>query len=380
MLNTIKTLTENQGFFTIHDVVKLSGLPHSTINDWVRRLLSENFTECIKPTRGRVSALYAYKPKPLPSISPCKRIFATVDQSHKIAEIFHECMSEGAIHFCSLGYRRSGGVVRTTRCEGPLLRIRVSVGRKRVSIGPPPAPSLGIEEVSINDDKAHMKIKASGGPAYSLTKAMTHAKGVLGVEWTKNGRGVEGTVTLRALRHLLIAVDDTDSESEGATWALTLDLLRKLCEEFKNIEPISHKVVALNPSTPYKTVGNYASFIELGVPVSSSDNVINRAVDLLKEKTYSNETAIAIKRGLRIPAALRIFSRKARSKVLKIREAYTLAHDLGIEIREVTGRRGAIGAMAALSFADERPEELLISDLYLPRRPALFYSNVKGVK
>jgi DNA-binding IclR family transcriptional regulator len=93
LIDIIEEITSDKGYFDVQDLVSRTGLPRSTLQDWINRFVDEGCVEVLEERAGRRRARYARRrTRSLPT-SACKRIFTTADG--ETAEIFHECRSEG---------------------------------------------------------------------------------------------------------------------------------------------------------------------------------------------------------------------------------------------------------------------------------------------
>ncbi len=359
-LNLVKTLSKEKGFFTITDIIDETNTPRSTIQDWINRLIIEGYIVKMEDAAGSRPAKFNYVMK---SEYPtaCKNIFTCLDRKHDLVEIYHFCGSEGCTAYCASAHKQTGGAILETRHEGFILRELAKIGKAPL-IGLGSKAGVGIEAISIEDNMIVQSIKATGGPAYSLTETMGGAIGVKRIEHTKKDTYIEGKIYTDALQHVTIGIDDTDDLEEGATWATSLALLNNL----KRINRIAHKIVFLNPSIKYKTLGNNAAFIEFAVKESSYDLVISNVVDFLQYKTVSEETAIAIMKGLVVPNELKAFANLVREKEVPISTAEQVAKDLNIDLIEITGTRGKVGALASIAFLREDPSSLMNPDAKIP--------------
>ncbi len=357
-LNLVKSITKKKGYFTINDIMKETNSPRSTIQDWINRLIHEGYITRIEEAAGSKPAKFNYIMK---SEYPtaCKNIFTCLDRVNNLVEIYHFCGSEGCTSYCAYAHRQTGGVIIETRYDGMFLRELAKIGREPL-IGLGSKSAVGIEEIFIEENEIVQTIKATGGPAYSLTETMGGAIGVKRIEHSKQISYIEGKIYTAALEHITVGIDDTDDVEEGATWATSLALLNNL----KNVHRIAHKIVFLNPEIPYKTMGNNASFIEFAVRESNFPRVLNDIQEFLRNKTVSEETAIAVMRGLIVPLNLKHFANKVRSKEISITEAEKVASELPtVNLYEITGEQGKIGALASLAFLREDATSLLNPDI-----------------
>ncbi|MEM3586890.1 MAG: hypothetical protein QXO71_06150 [Candidatus Jordarchaeaceae archaeon] len=356
-IGLVRRLTDEHGSFTVQDIIIETGLPRSTVQDWIRRLLEEQQICLLENASGRKPARYAFKLRPSLPYSACKRIFTTVDIAHGIGEIYHNCSSEGAVMFCAFTHRRAGSAIISTKYEGLMLREKFRLGDSfEKKIDNSTGSSVVVERVDLYDGKIVQTVKAFGGPAHSLTETMRNAKGVLCIELEDKGSYTVGRIFTEPLEHLTIGIDDTDTEEDGATWALSLSLLNHLDE---NIEKISHKIVVLNPNIKYKTAGNVASFLEIAVDPLKYNEIIDKSINFLEKNTLSENTAFAVLHGLKIPDEVKKFANEVRTKEVKISDAKKIAEKCGIEIFEVTGERGIVGAVASLAFFESDSEVLM---------------------
>ncbi len=343
LINLIEEITRDKGYFDVQDLVGRTGLPRSTLQDWINRFVDEGCVEVLEERAGRRRARYARRrTRSLPT-SACKRIFTTADGD--AAEIFHECRSEGCISFCEYMYARGNPHVRK---NGLILRQRVKVG-SALQCGD--KASLCLEKVEARDGLIYQHIRTFGGPAYSLTEMMEQADGVLEIKYAAQDSYVKGVIATEALTHVVIGVDDTDTPEHGATFALTLSLL-DLLASIEGVYRISHNVGFLYPGVPGITAGNAVSYVELGVKPELAAAIVETAADYVRAETKSRQTGMAVKTGLRRCPELVRFTRRARTGIVSVEEALAAAEKSRVATYEVTGRRGIIGAVAALGMVD----------------------------
>lgn len=329
-------------------------MPRSTFCDWVKRFLRAGLIEELEPARGRRPAKYVCKQDVEHLVSPCKRIFATVDLRAGLAEVYHECVSVGALNYCAKEYLRGGGSTIGTFIEGPLLRIRMMLNLHReVRVGKPPLPAIGVTGLEVYGGELEFSVKVYGGAAYSIIKSMSYARGVLNTRWFKKGDQYCSKIKLKVYEHLSIGIDDTDREGDGATWALAIELMSELRRLFPDIEPIAHKVVQLYPYLDEKTGGNYASLIEVAVPPELKGAVVSTACDIVASKTKSPNTSVALMWGLTVPEEVKKLLISARKSKVTIQEVLEKMNKMeNVVVKEITGLRGCIGALAALACSD----------------------------
>ncbi|MBQ3684612.1 MAG: sugar-specific transcriptional regulator TrmB [Methanomicrobium sp.] len=356
LLDLMRECTLKNGFFTVHDIECVTKLPRSTVQDWVNRLADEKCVLVKEEKRGRNPAKYMARSVMLQS--SCKRIFTTVDEDR--VAIYHECRSAGCAAFCTYHHSLAKGAVFGEHREGMFLieyaalKDGISSGDNgsrespdAVKIGSFPLSAVGISDVRREGDMIVQQIRCFGGPAYSLTEMMKTAEGVCDIRICgTDSRGIiTGEILTRAMKHLIIGIDDTDSEEGGATFALALGLLQYL-GKMNGVIPISHRVVMLNPALEC-TAGNSCSFIELAVLPEVADEVKELAARFVEDESLSDNWGIAVREGFVISEPLRRFGFSARERVITDDEIADIAAGENLFIR---GGKGVVGAVAAISF------------------------------
>ncbi len=350
-LRLMRQYTLESGFFTVTDIQKAAGIPRSTAQDWVNRLVQEGCVLLKDGKRGRNAARFAAI-SAMPS-STCRRIFTTVDGDS--VGIYHDCMSGACAAFCGYHHALAGGVIERVQRDGTLLRETARLGSDEISVGLSPLPAVGVCGVDREDGTIVQHIRCIGGPAYSLSDMMARAEGVVRVESEHGPQIVEGKVWTRALMQVTIGIDDTDTRDGGATFALALALLSYVSRQ-KGVIPISHHVVMLNPDVYSKTAGNSASYIEIAVTPDSYTRLPEKIRRFIADESLSNEWGIAIRTGLGLPEGLRDYGRMARQQVIGRAIAEVTAERFGIVMY---GGNGVIGALGAVALAG-LPNEILL--------------------
>lgn len=342
-LRFMRQCTLDAGSFTVTDMARRTGIPRSTAQDWINRLLSEQCISIIREKRGRHPARYASK-SAIPQ-SACRRIFTTLDRDK--VEIYHECLSGSCAAFCEYHHRISGGILTSVSREGTLLRECASMGEREAIIGLHPKPAVGVLGIRKNNDGTiTQRIRCVGGPAYSLTDMMSQAEGVCNVQLNRNEGLVEGEVTTRALTYGAVGIDDTDCQDAGATFAISLALLQVL-STIRGVIPIGHHVVMLNPAYERRTAGNAASYIEFAFEPHLFDTISARSHSFVSDESYSDQWGIAVKKGFLVSKNLRYYGERVRTTSVTNDEAMAVAMQEGIYL---AGGRGTIGALASLGF------------------------------
>ena len=350
-LRLMRQFTLDAGFFTVTDIHSAAAIPRSTAQDWVNRLVQEGCVFLREKKRGRSAARYAAI-SAMPA-STCRRIFTTVDGDR--VEIFHDCVSGACAAFCGYHHTLAGGALVRVERDGTLLRECGKIGNHIISIGLSPLPAVGVAGIEPEGEYIVQHIQCIGGPAYSLTDMMARAEGVVRVEPIHTGNLVTGKVWTRALTHVTIGIDDTDSKEGGATFALALALLTHVTR-IKGVLPISHHVVMLNPNIFSKTAGNSASYIEVAAPPTRVEELAEKTRRFVADEALSPEWGIAIRTGICVPKRLREYGRLVRKEVTSRAVAEATAERFGITL---SGGNGVIGALGAVALG-RLPHEVLL--------------------
>lgn len=351
LLNLMRTMTLQKGHFTVSDIAEITLLPRSTVQDWLSRLIDERCVIQKEEKRGRHPAKFVVTSTMLSSA--CRRIFTTIDGD--AVSIYHECMSGGCAAYCAYFHEQAQGAITNVNRDGTLLIERARLGVFEADIGQYPNSPVGVVAVRREGDMIVQTIRCIGGPAYSLTDMMSMAEGVVDVRLKKIGNLVEGEVITRTLCHLIIGIDDTDSNSGGATFALALGLLQFI-GKLEGVIPISHHVVMLNPSIEERTTGNSCSFIECAIENDRLPQILDIITRYVSEESLSDSWGVAVKQGFIIPDELRNYGLMARKDRISRDFADSVAAACNIS---TFGGRGIIGAIAAISYAG-LPNELLL--------------------
>jgi methanogenesis imperfect marker protein 11 len=159
---------------------------------------------------------------------------------------------------------------------------------------------------------------------------------------------VEVTVVSRKLRRLIFGVDDTDSKEQGASWVLMMDLMKSM----PWAEPLLHKIVQLNPKVPEKTTSCVSIGASFACEEKNIEKAIEYAIEFVKKNTLSSHTSLAIYEGLMIPEPVESYGLSAKDTIKTLKEAEMIANENLVRLVEITGKRGKIGALAAIGCFD----------------------------
>lgn len=284
-----------------------------------------------------------------------KRLITMVDERSGRARIVEECCAQGPVEWDAVNRLRARGVIEHVEVQGTTLTMDTRLGEGEVRFGAASKDTGGqaLKAVVVDGDVVETTWLGLAGASVGVGACLPQAEGVLKVEYLSDeevggGRKVELKLTTPLHRRVVIGIDDTDTKEKGATWAMGL----KLAREMPHGVFLTHKIVQLNPNAPQKTTNCASTAVSFAVPPDGVAEAVGWAKGYVAENTYSDETAMAVWVGLEVPPALARYGSEAKTTILSIHDAEHAAGEHGVEIVEVTGRRGSIGAVAAIGCVD----------------------------
>ncbi|MBE8539118.1 methanogenesis marker protein 11 [Geoglobus acetivorans] len=296
----------------------------------------------------------------IPWISPYRKLVAMTDGEFIELHEYHargKCI--GGAAWETYHYPRVSDLIISARREGARNIFVLKKGETKLKLIPGIA-GAGIESATIKKDSIEITYSGLAGGGIAATVCRGLAEGVDGIEIINLGGGAElgrAKIRLKPHRKVVIGIDDTDSREGGATWALANEIAHAI--EKKGLgHYLSHAIVQLYTKTPEKTT-NCVS-IAVTFATESKEKLVSEFATRLRETTLSDETAMAVWDRVLIPDELKRYAKDAKSRVVQIEEAMKVAERLGIQVVEITGERGVIGAMASLGFADNPDEAVMV--------------------
>lgn len=283
------------------------------------------------------------------------RLVTLVDESAGKVRIIEMCTAQGPVEWDAVNRWRAGGIVERIDVHGNWLIMDSIIGERPVKFGPVSAESGGqaLKGAHVRDGVVETLWAGVAGASIGVGACLPQAKGVIKTEYEEmmdlgGAKEVHVKIFTPELRHLLIGIDDTDSNEKGATWALGLNLARSVPDAIF----LQHKIVQLNHHAPHKTTNCTSTAISLAVAPNKVASAIKYAVDFVEDNTVSEQTSVATWTGIEIPEEALRFGLKAKEIILTIEDAEDAAKKAGIDLREITGPRGKIGALAAIGCFD----------------------------
>ena len=257
----------------------------------------------------------------------------------------------------ALHFPLTSSLVKKSYREGNITILILNQGKAKLKLTPSFAP-IGISECSITkDNKIAITFAGFGGGGVSASFSRGMADGIEKIHIIQEGGGNKlgiGRIVLPAKKILLIGVDDTDNENEGATYALahniSVDIAKKL-----NVFYATHNNIQLFPYNPYKTKNCMATLVSFIYDNDSKkEKIVKEFTRQLKRYTVSPETGMAIFEGFSLPSTLIDFSTSLKFHMLSsMDDLKKVCAKTRVKLYAITGERGLIGATAALGFFDK---------------------------
>ena len=293
-----------------------------------------------------------------PWIAPYKKVITMVDNDLVEIVEYHPCI--GGSEWVVYQYERSSELVKKSNRDGNKHTFLVEVGKSDFNLKASFA-AAGIEEVSVEGDEVKVVHAGLAGAGVGAAMCRGMAEGVKRVELYDIGGGSKvgrAAVVTPKLQKIVIGIDDTDTKEEGATWTLANNVGIELSK--MGFEYIDHVIVQLYPHNPNKTQNCVSIALVFAIKPGDRERIIEETRKLLKKHTLSNKTAMAVLDGVLIPKKLREYAEAAKKSMIYLDEAEKAAEEIGIQLIEVTGAEGKIGALAALGLYNDIKEAVKV--------------------
>lgn len=285
----------------------------------------------------------------------CQGFITMVDEENAVAQIIEFCRSKGPVEWDIVNRRRTGGVIEDIRSEGTMLVMDTVIGERPLRFGPASAElgAQGLSSVEVVGDTVHTKWKGIAGASVGIGACIPQCPDVIETIYPDvlemgGAKTLETEIVSRKTVRVVIGVDDTDTPEQGASWVATM----KLGRDCPYGRCIGHKIVQLNPKAPNKTTNCCGTAVAFAVTEEDLPKLIGFAEDYIRKESYSDDTVMTVLTGLRIPKDLEEWSWSAKSVLYTIEDAEAVAERNGVRIIHVTGRKGTIGAVAAVGCFD----------------------------
>ncbi len=293
-----------------------------------------------------------------PWIAPYQKVITMVDQDQVEIVEYHPCLSGS--HWIVHQYQRTSELILKSYRDGNKHVFITKIGKTPLELKAS-INAAGIEEVAVEGNEVRVVHAGLAGAGVGAAMCRGMAEGVKRVELYDVGGGSKmgkAAVITPKLEKVVIGVDDTDTKDEGATWTMAHNMGMDLAKQ--GFQYLDHVIVQLYPHNPHKTQNCVSIALTFAVKPGEKDKLIKKAQKILKEKTLSEKTSIAVLEGISIPKALREYAERAKKSMITIEEAEAVAKEVGVELIEVTGSHGKIGALAALGLYDDVDEAVQV--------------------
>ncbi len=285
----------------------------------------------------------------------CKGLYTLVDEKNGVATIIEECSAKGPVEWDAANRRRAGGVLTDIRVEGTTLIMDAVIGEREVNFGPASKDvgGQGLKALRVDGDRVITTWVGLAGASVGIGACMPQGPGTIEAVYPDDvkiggAHRVEVSVVTPKLVRVIYAVDDTDTKEKGASWVLMLQMAR----EIKLGHHLEHKIVQLNPNVPEKTTNCVAVGVSFAVAEKDIPALTEQVIKFIKDHTYSENTTLAIFQGLKVPDEVVEYGRRAKREILKVEDARQVAERNGVQLVNVTGDRGTIGAVAGIGCFD----------------------------
>ncbi|HUT27014.1 MAG TPA: hypothetical protein VMW85_03065 [Methanomassiliicoccales archaeon] len=285
----------------------------------------------------------------------CRGIFTLIDEKNGVAQVIEECSAKGPVEWDACNRKRAGGAITNITVEGNTITMDTIIGEREIRFGPASKDvgGQGLRSVTVDGEEVRTTWVGLAGASVGVGACMPQGPGTIATEYPDDvqiggGHRVEVTIITPKMVRVIISVDDTDTKQKGATWSMML----KVAQACPIGHLLKHKIIQLNPKVPEKTT-NCSS---VGVSFAIKENELPALLEYFKEElrksTLSSETTMAYYVGLKVPPELEDYGWKAKSVIYIPQQAVDVAQRNGVEIVEITGKRGIIGAVAAIGCFD----------------------------
>jgi methanogenesis imperfect marker protein 11 len=285
----------------------------------------------------------------------CRGVYTMVDEAEGTARIIEECSAKGPVEWDAVNRRRAGGAITDIRVEGTTLIMDTIIGEREVRFGPASKDlgGQGLKSLRVEGDMVKTTWVGLAGASVGIGACLPQGPGTIEATYPDDARvgganRIEVTIATPKMIRAVFAVDDTDTKEKGASWVLML----KAAREAPVGHLLVHKIVQLNPNVKEKTTQCVAVGVSFAVVEKDFPELRRHFIEYIKKGTFSQNTVLAIIKGLRIPEIVRDYGQRAKREVLTIEDAEYAARKGGVELVEITGPRGAIGAVAGIGCHD----------------------------
>lgn len=208
----------------------------------------------------------------------------------------------------------------------------------------------GICNARINENDICVSYKGLGGGGVGASICRASAKGILKYTCDESGGGktAGSTLYLPKYTRVIIGIDDTDTETAGATWTLAHNISNAVQNDKSRY--ISHTITQLFP-VKFRTKNCVAIACEFAS--LEPEKLLNSFEKLVRKYTLSDDTGLCAYIGFD-PSKLMPYAKSVKSGEITKKDFETIKKYLNIRIEG----RGIIGAAAAIPYYTKYDEAL----------------------
>ncbi|MFY9800842.1 MAG: tRNA(Ile2) 2-agmatinylcytidine synthetase [Methanoregula sp.] len=287
-----------------------------------------------------------------------QKFLVMVDERADIAEIIEQCHARGTIEWDAMNRHRAVGCVTGCLVEGTTMTMHTKLGRFPINFGAA-ANEIGgqaLEAVEVNGDEVITSWAGIAGAGVGIAACLPQAPGVLRAEYPaeddlKVGGARVNRVRIISPRYekVCFGIDDTDTKTEGATWVTALKCA-EACR-IEGVEFLNMRLVQLNPKVPQKTTNCVSSALNFAVKPENIVKLQEHVRTFIEAHTFSEDTGIACFRGISFMMDSPAF-KWVKTEIMTLDQAQREAQVLGIEYLDNNERKGRIGALGAVLWAN----------------------------
>ena len=278
-----------------------------------------------------------------------------VDEKNGVAQIIEKCIARGPIEWDVVNRKRTGGVITDIRVDGYTIIMDTIIGEKELKFGPVSAElgGQGIYSLQVKGDFVHTKWMGLAGASVGIGACIPQSSDVIETIYPddfKIGGAHKASVEIVTPKmvRVIVGVDDTDTPQKGASWVTTMNLARD-CPYGRFLD---HKIIQLNPKAPNKTTNCCSTAVSFAVKLDEVDKLIAYCKEYIAKETLSDETVMTVFIGLKIPEELEKWGWGAKYILYEEKGAVEIAKKNDVQVISITGKRGIIGAVAAIGCFD----------------------------
>ncbi|MFA6679287.1 MAG: hypothetical protein WCR96_02200 [Candidatus Methanomethylophilaceae archaeon] len=285
----------------------------------------------------------------------CQGFFTMVDEKNGVAQIIEKCIARGPIEWDVVNRKRTGGVITNIRVDGYTLIMDTIIGEKELKFGPVSAElgGQGIYSLQVKGDRVHTKWMGLAGASVGIGACIPQSSDVIETIYPddfKIGGAHKASVEIVTPKmvRVIIGVDDTDTPQEGASWVTTM----KLAKDCPYGRFLDHKIIQLNPKAPNKTTNCCSTAVSFAAKLDEVDKLIAYCKEYIAKETLSDETVMTVFIGLKVPEELEKWGWGAKYILYEEKDAVEIARKNDVQVISITGKKGVIGAVAAIGCFD----------------------------